>query len=131
MDVIRRSCSVTDGLRILAWPHKFFCEQYYPQRQRYTLSISEERHLPLILTILESTPSNHDGLSVITNRMAIRRLARARGLTATLTNHPARISRRDIGSFASIQALSPRNKVRYRGSPNGSLVEVNLCMHSW
>jgi len=70
-----------------------------------------------------STRSNHAGLSLPTKRSAISRLARGRGLTATPTNHPARMIRFDTGSHASRQALSARYRVLTTGSRNESLAE--------
>jgi hypothetical protein len=71
-------------------------------------------------------PLEPGGLSVMTRRSTISRLAKTRGLMATLTNQAARIIRFDRGRRARIHALSARNKVYQTGSSSGSLSPENL-----
>jgi hypothetical protein len=89
-----------------------FCELATSQSRREIASLRDELRQPLMATMVWSTRSNHAGLSRTTKRSPISRLAKARGLTATLKNQAARIIRSDTGCSALTQALSARDKVR-------------------
>src|SRR5215472_2536782 len=83
-----------------------------------------------MLAIVQSTGSNHAGLSVTTKRSLISHVAIARGLTATATNQAARVIRFDTGSSALLQALIARTKVRQIGSSGGLLEDASLSATS-
>ena len=107
-----------------------FCELATSQSRREIASLRDEPRQPLMATMVLSTRSNHAGLSRTKKRSPISRLAKARGLTATLKNQAARIIRSDTGCSALIQALSARDKVRQTGSSSESPEAASLSAAS-